>query len=273
MDFINNPLHYRVIKVLRKPAISTLNGNIRKKIKFSVTQDLVDELQKGDSKHRVILRMSTYRKEAAVYFDCISTEFIIRVNGKKVNENQSESDFYESPIDITGYVNAIEPFITVKRAHNCTAKTVVIGIYHIEMLTVNESLEKIENLKSRTRQAMLKLIRDRFSSDDEIEVNSVIVPLKCPLSTNRIEIAAVGLECKHAACFDLKTFLEVNLETFNWICPLCNNTIKAGMLSLDILMNNILTETAVNCFKVEFDATGNWKEAKDNNNNRVFQID
>ncbi|RWS18578.1 zinc finger MIZ domain-containing protein 1-like isoform X5, partial [Leptotrombidium deliense] len=80
-----------------------------------------------------------------------------------------------------------------------------------------------------------------------------------------IEIAAVGLECKHVACFDLKTFLRVNIETFNWICPICHNIFKPGMLALDMKMNSILTNTSVDCSKVKFDATGNWKEVHDSN--------
>jgi MIZ/SP-RING zinc finger. len=55
--------------------------------------------------------------------------------------------------------------------------------------------------------------------DDGIETTLDKVSLKCPITQRRITIPARGHDCKHIQCFDLESYLKLNVDKGNWKCP------------------------------------------------------
>ena len=60
----------------------------------------------------------------------------------------------------------------------------------------------------------LKFINEQNKYHEEIQtLTKTTISLKCPLSLERIKIPVKGINCKHLQCFDLESYLELNLVT------------------------------------------------------------
>ena len=57
--------------------------------------------------------------------------------------------------------------------------------------------------------------------DDGIEQTAVKFSVKCPITYRRITIPARGHDCKHIQCFDLESYLKLNVDKGSWKCPVC----------------------------------------------------
>ena len=59
------------------------------------------------------------------------------------------------------------------------------------------------------------------NAEDGVEQTAIKVSLKCPITFRRISYPARGHDCKHIQCFDLESYLRLNVEKGNWKCPVC----------------------------------------------------
>jgi E3 SUMO-protein ligase PIAS1 len=78
--------------------------------------------------------------------------------------------------------------------------------------------------------------------DDEEEIQEVTssVSLVCPLMIDKIIVPAKGLKCRHPNCFDLRTFLSLAEQSYNWQCPICIQPLPETELRVDLRMEAIL---------------------------------
>lgn len=53
------------------------------------------------------------------------------------------------------------------------------------------------------------------------------------LSYARIEIPIRSVHCQHIACFDAVTWFEMNEQTPQWMCPICNKSLKVEDMLVD----------------------------------------
>jgi MIZ/SP-RING zinc finger len=75
---------------------------------------------------------------------------------------------------------------------------------------------------------------------DGVEIASVVLSLRCPLSQARINVAARGRCCAHLGCFDLDSFLRLLISVGAEACPLCGQA-----LALEDLIVSKLVQHAV----------------------------
>lgn len=136
-------------------------------------------------------------------------------------------------------------------------KTVAKEIAQMNQLTAEEARKNFEKLKIK-----------------DVEVNNQF-PIKDPLTFNMIVLPARGTLCLHPACFDLLSFLQININgsKFRWKCPICKQSLKIIDIVIDSHLHKIL-KTLKRDYngkegeleKIEyicFDEEGNWK-AKQN---------
>ena len=55
--------------------------------------------------------------------------------------------------------------------------------------------------------------------DDDVQIGDATVSLHCPLSQQRIETPMRADRCRHAACIDLRSFLQTHDATINYHMP------------------------------------------------------
>jgi len=63
-------------------------------------------------------------------------------------------------------------------------------------------------------------------SSESVQVSSIRLPLRCPLSLQRIQVPSRGNDCKHLQCFDLESFLNYRKTSGRLECPVCNRKIS-----------------------------------------------
>jgi hypothetical protein len=79
-----------------------------------------------------------------------------------------------------------------------------------------------------------------IEEDEEIEEVTNSISLICPLMIDRINVPAKGINCKHSNSFDLKMFLQLADQSFNWQCPICLKPLAEPELRVDHRMSAIL---------------------------------
>ena len=83
-----------------------------------------------------------------------------------------------------------------------------------------------------------------LNGDDGVEQTAIKVTLKCPITFRRIVLPARGHDCKHIHCFDLESYLKLNVERGLWKCPVCSKNAILEGLEVDHYLCQILTTLA-----------------------------
>lgn len=83
-----------------------------------------------------------------------------------------------------------------------------------------------------------------LNGDDGVEQTAIKVSLKCPITFRRIALPARGHDCKHIHCFDLESYLKLNVERGLWKCPVCSKNAILEGLEVDHYLCQILTTLA-----------------------------
>ena len=71
------------------------------------------------------------------------------------------------------------------------------------------------------------------AQDSDIVATSIVMSLKCPLSTLRMELPCRSTLCTHNQCFDASSFLQLQEQAPTWTCPICNKLISFEALVVD----------------------------------------
>lgn len=71
------------------------------------------------------------------------------------------------------------------------------------------------------------------ANDSDIVATSIVMSLKDPISTLRIDTPCRSTICKHNQCFDAMSFLQLQEQAPTWTCPICNKVVSFGDLAID----------------------------------------
>jgi len=81
---------------------------------------------------------------------------------------------------------------------------------------------------SRMKTSNHKYMRDLISihNQEGLEVSKLTYTLLDPFSWNVIKLPVRGIHCRHAQCFDMGTYISLQLgnRTRYWKCPLCKKS-------------------------------------------------
>jgi E3 SUMO-protein ligase PIAS1 len=113
----------------------------------------------------------------------------------------------------------------------------------------------VEQIKKSKRIAKASVIQERMSpislylsgyltlvdtdavtkkaSDPDVVATSQVISLKDPLSYMRLVVPCRGLKCSHIQCFDATSYLQLQEQGPQWICPICNNPAPFEHLAVD----------------------------------------
>lgn len=71
------------------------------------------------------------------------------------------------------------------------------------------------------------------SNDPDIQATSQVMSLKCPLSYMRLSLPCRGMGCSHIRCFDCTSYLQLQEQGPQWVCPICNGPAPFEQLAVD----------------------------------------
>lgn len=71
------------------------------------------------------------------------------------------------------------------------------------------------------------------ANDAEIELSSQVLSLKCPLSYMRLVTPVRATTCTHVQCFDATSYLQLQQQGPQWVCPVCSKPAPYERLAVD----------------------------------------
>lgn len=113
-----------------------------------------------------------------------------------------------------------------------------------ELVTTISSRRKISEesviseRKSCTSVASRQLLTrwrvvNKTAQDPDVVATSQVLSLKCPLSYMRLEVPCRSLSCTHLQCFDATSYLQLQEQGPQWLCPICNKSAPFDQLAVD----------------------------------------
>lgn len=93
-------------------------------------------------------------------------------------------------------------------------------------------------------------VTDKFSLDDDLQVDMIKVSINCPLGKTRMKHPCRSIQCTHLQCFDGLTYIKMNQRKPKWICPVCYKISPFHQLVVDKYFEEI-----INSDKLQGDTT------------------
>ncbi|KAI1202576.1 PINIT domain-containing protein [Nemania serpens] len=172
------------------------------------------------------------------------------------------------PVDITdslrlkpaNYNNTVEFTYALtdkvkKNTPSPAATKFYLAAYLCKMVSVDELVTKIKGRKI-TKAAVIQEITKK-ANDPDVVTTSTVLSLKCPLSYTRLRTPCRGVQCNHIQCFDATSYLQLQEQGPQWICPICNHSATFDNLAVDEYVRNIL-ETTDSVEQVTIEPDGQW---------------
>ena len=74
---------------------------------------------------------------------------------------------------------------------------------------------------------------NKKAQDPDVVATSQVLSLKCPLSYMRLVTPCRSLSCTHIQCFDATSYLQLQEQGPQWVCPICNKSAPFEQLAVD----------------------------------------
>lgn len=74
----------------------------------------------------------------------------------------------------------------------------------------------------------------------------------------RLEVPCRSLSCTHLQCFDATSYLQLQEQGPQWLCPICNKSAPFDQLAVDGYVKVILEKTSKSLETVTIEPNGRW---------------
>ncbi|KAI2642555.1 hypothetical protein GGS21DRAFT_177964 [Xylaria nigripes] len=162
------------------------------------------------------------------------------------------------PVDITDLLR-VKPSNynnNVEFTYALTTKKFYLTTYLCQMVSVEDLVTKIRG-KKIAKHAVIKEM-DKKANDPDVVATSTVLSLKCPLSYTRLRTPCRSVLCNHIQCFDASSYLQLQEQGPQWICPICNKSALFDSLAIDEYVKDILDKTTDSIEQVTIEPNGQW---------------
>ncbi|KAI1752265.1 hypothetical protein F4782DRAFT_148053 [Xylaria castorea] len=185
----------------------------------------------------------------------------IKVNGGEIRANLrglKGKPGTTRPVDITdslrlkptNYNNNIE------FTYALTHKKFYLAAYFCKSASVDELVAKIRGRKINKATVIQEM--NKKANDPDVIATSTVLSLKCPLSYTRIRTPVRSILCNHISCFDGSSYLQLQEQGPQWLCPICNQSAPFENLAVDEYAKDILERTEDSVEQVTIEPNGQW---------------
>lgn len=105
----------------------------------------------------------------------------------------------------------------------------------------------------------------RQAQDPDIVATSQVLSLKCPLTYMRLNLPIRATTCRHIQCFDATSYLQLQEQGPQWLCPVCSRLAPFESLAVDEYVRDILENTAGDLDQITIDPDGTWNTGQAKN--------
>ncbi|KAK3505109.1 PINIT domain-containing protein [Neurospora crassa] len=188
----------------------------------------------------------------------------LKVNGGEVKANLrglKNKPGSTRPVDITDSLrlrpNTYQNNIDFTYALTREVGSFYLVVYLCKTPTIEELVSRITK-KIRAESVVTEIANK--ANDPDVVATSQVLSLKCPLSYMRLSKPCRGLNCGHIQCFDATSYLQLQEQGPQWLCPICSKSVPFDQLAMDEYAQGILEATPKSVEQVTIEPTGKWIE-------------
>ncbi|QLI68745.1 E3 SUMO-protein ligase pli1 [Metarhizium brunneum] len=172
------------------------------------------------------------------------------------------------PVDITAALRLKLPLYinNVEFTYALTNKKFYLVANVCKITTVKELVSIISTRRRIPKESVVSELNKK-AQDPDVVATSQVLSLKCPLSYMRLDVPCRSLSCTHIQCFDATSYLQLQEQGPQWLCPICNKSAPFEQLAVDEYVRDILANTPKDLEAVTIEPNGHWltKASRDEN--------
>ncbi|KAG6007720.1 hypothetical protein E4U54_008792 [Claviceps lovelessii] len=162
------------------------------------------------------------------------------------------------PVDITHALRLKPNYINnVEFTYALTNKKYYLVANLCKVTTVPELVTDISTRRRIPKDSVVAELNKK-AQDPDVVATSQVVSLKCPLSYMRLDVPCRSLSCTHIQCFDATSYLQLQEQGPQWLCPICSRSAPFEQLAVDEYVRDILTNTSKDLETVVIEPNGHW---------------
>ncbi|KAK1640328.1 MIZ/SP-RING zinc finger protein [Colletotrichum phormii] len=195
----------------------------------------------------------------------------IKINGNEVKANLrglKNKPGSTRPVDITSYLRLKNDNRNlVEFTYALTQKKFYLVL---NVCRITSAQDLAENIKKGQKIPKNKVIEEisKKAADTDIVTTSQVLSLKCPLSYMRLDVPCRSVNCSHIQCFDATSYLQLQEQGPQWLCPICNKPAPYAQLAVDEYVRDILANTSKSLDQVTIEPDGQWRVNPGQDENR-----
>ncbi|KAF6830503.1 sumo ligase [Colletotrichum plurivorum] len=186
----------------------------------------------------------------------------IKVNGNEVKANLrglKNKPGSTRPVDVTSYLRLkTDNRNLVEFTYALTNKKYYLVIYVCKITSAQDLAGRIKMGKRIPKHSVIQEISKK-AADTDIVTTSQVLSLKCPLSYMRLDVPCRSTSCSHIQCFDATSYLQLQEQGPQWLCPICNKHAPFDQLAVDEYVKEILANTPKSLDQVTIEPDGQWR--------------
>ncbi|KAI1085728.1 PINIT domain-containing protein [Whalleya microplaca] len=137
------------------------------------------------------------------------------------------------------------------------AQKYYLALYLCRTVEIDDLVTRIKGKKIAKTSVVREL--SKAANDPDVVATSQVLSLKCPLSFMRLSVPCRSVLCKHIQCFDASSYLQLQQQGPQWVCPVCNKPAPFENLAADEYVGNILENTSDSVEQVTIEPDGQWR--------------
>ncbi|KAH6603435.1 hypothetical protein Trco_008210 [Trichoderma cornu-damae] len=185
----------------------------------------------------------------------------LRVNGDEIKANLrglKNKPGSTRPVDITNSLRLRSNYMNnIEFTYALTNKKFYLIVNLCKATTVSELVATISSRRKISEESVI-LELNKIAQDPDVVATSQVLSLKCPLSYMRLEVPCRSVSCTHLQCFDATSYLQLQEQGPQWLCPICNKSAPFDQLAVDGYVKAILEKTSRNLETVTIEPNGKW---------------
>ncbi|KAL7945736.1 PINIT domain-containing protein [Trichoderma barbatum] len=185
----------------------------------------------------------------------------LRVNGDEIKANLrglKNKPGSTRPVDITNSLRLRGNYMNnIEFTYALTNRKYYLIINLCKTTSVPELVATISNRRKISEESVISEL-NKIAQDPDVVATSQVLSLKCPLSYMRLDVPCRSLSCTHLQCFDATSYLQLQEQGPQWLCPICNKSAPFEQLAVDNYVKVILEKTSKSLETVTIEPNGKW---------------
>ncbi|CAI6085370.1 hypothetical protein V2G26_020627 [Clonostachys chloroleuca] len=250
-------LESQISEVLKCPVMTQHRSSVHLTVRL--TDNLILQRCVDDPSYRVMLFGST--ENSGVQDIAFPHQSELKINGGEFKANLrglKNKPGSTRPVDITSALRLKSSYTNnIEFTYALTNKTFYVVLFVCKTSPVSDLVMEIQKRRRIPKDSVITELNQK-AQDPDVVACSQVFSLKCPLSYMRLDVPCRTINCGHIQCFDATSYLQLQEQGPQWMCPICNKPAPYEHLAVDEYVRDILDNTSKSLETVTIEPNGRW---------------